>query len=91
MCRPSGEQIQPAFIAIAGSPSNQALPSLMRRPVRSSMRVERLNSTDLKAWGLQTSQKRNFRMLITMVYVRPEKQKTACKLIFKPNSIQIAV
>jgi hypothetical protein len=51
-------------MAMFTSPSNQERPSLIRLPVRDSLRVPRRNSIDLKACGLQISQKMNFRMLM---------------------------
>jgi hypothetical protein len=64
ICCPSDVLDQPLLTASISSPSNQARPSLIRRPLRSFLREERRNSIDLSACGLQMSQKINFLMLI---------------------------
>jgi len=64
ICRPSAVKRQPFLTAWLHSPSNHALPSLIRRPVRSSLRGARRNSMALKPCGLQISQNMNVRMVM---------------------------
>jgi len=48
ICEPSGVICQPFSTALITSPSNQARPSEILRPLRSSMRVDLRNSIDRK-------------------------------------------